>query len=608
MRKVLVALVVSSLAFPLSSATAVTAPSGIIISEVSCVQDFVEILNTNSKSVAIGGMVITDKKVNETDATHRYIVPSRITMKPNARLVFRPGQNGLPFGIKCGDDRIRLGFRTTKWIQLDEVSVVNHTDTVSWGLLASGKWAANKPTPGKKNTKAPSGIAIDRAAWLFKPTEPYEILLTVSGANMSRLRQVRLDNPLRDYVPAQFQIRRSDNSLVPEAPITVGLRPKIGYGSFREIDDKAGLKIKFNEFSDQDFLGLKKITLNNMVQDPAMLNETLGYEIFRSYNIPAPRTGYASVRLNNNAKGLYLNVEVMDDIAMGWWMPDMAHVYESQWRTDKPDLVIEKADTHFQIDEGDDNRNDLYNFLRTLEWDFKKRPKLEAVLDVEKAAQFMAIEKYISHWDGYSGVEWFTPNNFYIASNRAGKFVLIPWGLDQILGRGYSSETRNLPLADANGALFIKCQELDYCRSTYRKTLAELTSRVDSLELSAKAQSLFSDLASRRVVNQQHSTDDINVVYNELRSFISERRNTVRNYLDQVVNPAVRWPGQTVLRTGQRITLEMLNAYSDVAGSYKYSIKVGQVLPRGTRQVSVTFTPTDTSLEKSTVSRKFVVK
>jgi len=163
-------------------------------------------------------------------------------------------------------------------------------------------------------------------------------------------------------------------------------------------------------------------------------------------------------------------------------------------------------------------------------------------------------------------------------------------------------------LAEANGNLFNKCQELDYCRSTYRKTLAELTSRVDSLELSAKAQSLFSDLASRRVVNQQHSTNDINVVYNELRNFISERRNTVSNYLDQVANPAVRWPGQTVLKAGQRITSAMLNAYSDVPGSFRYSVKVGRVLPRGTRLVSVTFTPTNSSLDKSTVSRKFVVK
>jgi hypothetical protein len=609
-KKILVALLVGSLAFPLSSATAVTVPSGIIISEVSCAQDFVEILNTSNKTVLIGGMVITDKKVNETDPTHRYTVPSRITMKPNARLVFRPGQNGLPFGVKCGDDRIRLGFKTSKWIQLYEVSVANHTDTVSWGLLPNGRWAANKPTPGKANSKAPSGIAIDRAAWLFKPTAPYDILLTVSNTNMNRLRQVSVQNPLRDYVEAEFQIRRADDSLVPAIPMVVGLRPKIGYGSFRGIDFKAGLKVKFNEFSDQDFMGLKKLTLNNMVQDPSMLNETLGYEIFRSYNIPAPRTGYASVRINDGARGLYLNLEVMDDVAMSWWMPDMAHVYESQWPGSNPDLVLDKADSHFQIDEGDDNRNDLYSLLRTLEWDSKNRAKVEAVLDVEKAAQFMAIEKYISHWDGYSGVENFTPNNFYIASNRTGKFVLIPWGMDQILGRGDEADRRNLTLSEGNGALFKLCQSnaWDYCRSTYRRTLAELSSRVETLELGTKAQSLFNDLASRRVVNQQKSTEEINSAYNTLISYIAGRRTTVSEYLESVVNPSVRWPGQTVLRSGQRVTAEMLNAYSDVPGSFKYSVKVGQALPKGIARVSVTFTPTDSSLDKSTMSRKFVVK
>jgi hypothetical protein len=52
----------------------------------------------------------------------------------------------------------------------------------------------------------------------------------------------------------------------------------------------------------------------------------------------------------------------------------------------------------------------------------------------------------------------------------------------------------------------------------------------------------------------------------------------------------------------------MLNAYSDVPGSFKYSVKVGQALPKGIARVSVTFTPTDSSLDKSTMSRKFVVK
>jgi hypothetical protein len=42
-------------------------------------------------------------------------------------------------------------------------------------------------------------------------------------------------------------------------------------GSLRTLDQKAAFKIKFDEFIEgQTFLGLKKLTLNNMVEDPSM--------------------------------------------------------------------------------------------------------------------------------------------------------------------------------------------------------------------------------------------------------------------------------------------------------------------------------------------------
>ena len=68
--------------------------------------------------------------------------------------------------------------------------------------------------------------------------------------------------------------------------------------------------------SGQRFLGLKKLTLNNMVQDASMVHEGLAYRAFRAVGVPAPRTGYAFVRLNGSAYGVYLkrveslNVEV----------------------------------------------------------------------------------------------------------------------------------------------------------------------------------------------------------------------------------------------------------------------------------------------------------
>ena len=38
-----------------------------------------------------------------------------------------------------------------------------------------------------------------------------------------------------------------------------------------------------------------------------------------------------------------------------------------------------------------------------------------------------AVEKYIGHWDGYVG----NRNNFYLHSDTAGRFSMLPWGTDQ---------------------------------------------------------------------------------------------------------------------------------------------------------------------------------
>ena len=48
----------------------------------------------------------------------------------------------------------------------------------------------------------------------------------------------------------------------------------------------------------QRFLGLKMLTLNNMIQDPSMIHEVLAYEVFRAAGVAASRTGYAYVRVN----------------------------------------------------------------------------------------------------------------------------------------------------------------------------------------------------------------------------------------------------------------------------------------------------------------------
>src|SRR3712207_5959891 len=191
--------------------------------------------------------------------------------------------------------------------------------------------------------------AADDVAWIFDPAQVSEIDLGLPAESRAALAA----DP-GEYVQGTFKIERSDGTTI--GPLTVGIRLK-GTVSFRTLDKKAAFKIKFNEFvSGQKLLGLKKLTLNNMVQDPTMLRERLAYEAFRAAGLPGWRTGYAWVRVDDAPYGLYLNLETADDVALKRWYPKTQHLYEGEGGADvKPGHA-----QRFEVEEGDDdNRADL---------------------------------------------------------------------------------------------------------------------------------------------------------------------------------------------------------------------------------------------------------
>jgi len=154
----------------------------------------------------------------------------------------------------------------------------------------------------------PAGPArADEAAWLFDPAHVTEIDL-----DMTYEAQVALDADPDEYVEAQLTVTRDDGET--HGPLLVGVRLK-GSGSFRTMGNKAAFKVKLNEFvKGQKLLGLKALTLNNMVQDPTMLHELLAYDAFRAAGLAAPRTGFAYVRVGGSDYGVYLNLETPDDV------------------------------------------------------------------------------------------------------------------------------------------------------------------------------------------------------------------------------------------------------------------------------------------------------
>ncbi len=96
----------------------------------------------------------------------------------------------------------------------------------------------------------------------------------------------------------------------------VAVRPK-GNSSLMSVagsgSSRLSLKVDFNFFnSARTFRGLKKLNLNNGFSDPTYIREVLGYEIFKNMGLPAPRTAFVDLYVNNTHLGLYTQVEPVD--------------------------------------------------------------------------------------------------------------------------------------------------------------------------------------------------------------------------------------------------------------------------------------------------------
>src|SRR5690242_9680012 len=112
----------------------------------------------------------------------------------------------------------------------------------------------------------PAVAGADEAEPLFDPSAVAEIEFTLPPASLQKLEE---DPETDEYQHAAIAVEVAGQTI---SLGDVGFRLKGGHGSFRDLDGKAAIKVKFAEFvKKQKLLGLKKLTLNNMVQDPSMV-------------------------------------------------------------------------------------------------------------------------------------------------------------------------------------------------------------------------------------------------------------------------------------------------------------------------------------------------
>jgi spore coat protein H len=209
----------------------------------------------------------------------------------------------------------------------------------------------------------------------------------------------------------------------------VGLHVKGAAGSRRPIDDsKPALTLSFNKFvQDQRFHGLRKIHLNNSVQDASYMCENICSELFRKAGVPAARVTYATLSLNGRRKQLYVVKE--------GFTRDMLGIYFRNTRGNLYDggFLREITDPLENDGGGTDvrDRSDLKALAKAAqEPDPEKRwEELNRVLDVDRFVTYAAMEVMTWDWDGYVK----NRNNYRIYHDPdSDRMVFFPHGMDQM--------------------------------------------------------------------------------------------------------------------------------------------------------------------------------
>ena len=296
------------------------------------------------------------------------------------------------------------------------------------------------------------------------------IRIELTAGNVESLRAEN-----RKYVPANVRA-------LGEIFRDVGIHLKGSTGSFRSIDDKPGLTLDFERFvPDQRFRGLRKIHLNNCVEDSTYLKEQIGSELFRAARVPVPRIGHAWVELNRRPLGLYVLKEGFTEEFLG---RHFERADGNLYDTDEGHDVNLPMKRHSGRDSAN-NQIDLQRLAAAaLEPDLGRRwERLQESLDVDRFVTFIALEVMICHWDGYC----LGRNNFRIYHDpTTQKFVFLPSGMDQLFAKADMPWRPDMAGLVARGVMEVpegRQQYAERFKELYRTLLVSerLTNRVNQL-------------------------------------------------------------------------------------------------------------------------------
>ncbi|MCP4352974.1 MAG: hypothetical protein GY795_46580 [Desulfobacterales bacterium] len=204
---------------------------------------------------------------------------------------------------------------------------------------------------------------------------------------------------------------------------------------------KLSMKVKINwEGRDEKFYKLKKLQFHSQNADPSQMHERLGYWLFRSMGVPAPRSVHARLIINGVYSGIYALTEQIDSRFVKYnFEDDDGNLYKEVWplsmggiphsderyltalktnENDNPSVEIIK---NFGQSIADANQDDLQSIIAES-------------MNIDEIISYAVVDRMIRNDDGAFHWYWFgypfQHNYYWYEEPNNQKLHLIPWDLD----------------------------------------------------------------------------------------------------------------------------------------------------------------------------------
>lgn len=246
-----------------------------------------------------------------------------------------------------------------------------------------------------------------------------------------------------DYWQLLLDTRHTENYVKGDLMIdgaeikSIGVRLK-GQSSWQIPSDKKSIKIDFDEYLDQKFDGLDKLNLNNGFSDPTFLREKLFYEHCNAIGLPAPRTNFAVVYINNIYFGLYTVVEEVEKTFLKErFSNNDGNLYKGDPAGDLAYYGETASDYNnmYSVETNKENHDwtDLITLIKkiNLSEDTSFENEVTSAMYVPNFLKYWAALSLFSSYDSYLG----SAHNYFLYNDPvSGKFHWIPWDCNESFG------------------------------------------------------------------------------------------------------------------------------------------------------------------------------